>query len=164
MTRLSSRELEKLTASSQIKIRAISSKKYSAGSQKKQPHPWLKRSVLEVEFEQRIKLMKFPEPVCEYRFHDVRNWRLDFYWPDFKLAVEIDGGTRNHGQIVKVGPRAGQKAVSGHLTPDGFQKDCEKQNSAVIAGISILRADSDMVTKGMIYQHLESALRARGWN
>jgi very-short-patch-repair endonuclease len=36
-----------------------------------------------------------PKPTREYRFHDTRKWRLDFAWPDYKLAVEIDGGV--HG-------------------------------------------------------------------
>ena len=32
------------------------------------------------------------EPVREYIFHPKRKWRFDFYFPERKLAVEIEGG------------------------------------------------------------------------
>lgn len=118
-----------------------------------------KRSKLELRFERDLILTGLPMPLSEYRFWPDRKWRLDFYWPDYKLALEIDGGTRNHGQTRP----DGSIAMSGHLTPDGFQRDCEKYNHAVMAGIFVLRADSDMVTGGSIFNHLQKALLSRGW-
>lgn len=56
----------------------------------------------------------------EYRFHPTRKWRFDFAIPELKLAVEIEGRGR-------------------HQTVDGFRKDCEKYNAALLLGWRVLR-------------------------
>ena len=33
-----------------------------------------------------------PAPVEEYRFDKVRRWRFDFAWPDYRVALEKNGG------------------------------------------------------------------------
>src|SRR5215475_3616350 len=33
-----------------------------------------------------------PRPDREFRFHPVRQWRIDFAWPAYRVAIEIDGG------------------------------------------------------------------------
>ena len=65
-----------------------------------------------------------PAPVYEYGFHKTRLWRIDFAWPDHKLAVELEGGIWTNG---------------GHTRPLGFLEDIEKYNALTEAGWRILR-------------------------
>lgn len=52
-------------------------------------------SNLEAIFSQQIRALKIPGPKTEYRFHAKRRFLFDFAWPEFKVAVEIEGGTWN---------------------------------------------------------------------
>lgn len=61
----------------------------------------------------------------EYCFYPTRKWRFDFAFPEIKVAVEIEGGTA-----------AGK---SRHTRPAGFEKDCEKYNTAACDGWLVLR-------------------------
>lgn len=69
-----------------------------------------------------------PQPVEEYRFHVTRKWRFDFAWPDYKIAVEVDGG-----QWLARGGR--------HNT----DKDREKMNAAAEMGWRVFRYSVDML-------------------
>ena len=63
------------------------------------------------------------ECIAEYRFHPIRRWRNDFFFPEVNLAVEIEG-----------------KVWGGrHTRPLGFIKDIEKYNALTEAGIYLLR-------------------------
>jgi very-short-patch-repair endonuclease len=69
----------------------------------------------------------------EYRFHPKRRWRLDFAWPDRKVALEIEGGNYAGGR---------------HTSGAGFEKDCEKYNEAACLGWTVLRATGKHVKDG----------------
>ena len=71
------------------------------------------------------------DPVQEYGFHDKRRWRFDFAFPEEKIAVEIEGGTFGK---------------SRHTTGTGYEKDCEKYNSAVLNGWRVFRFTGKMIT------------------
>lgn len=71
-----------------------------------------------------LKAFEIPEPVREHRFHPVRKWRLDYAWPEHKLAVEIEGGAFIQGR---------------HNRGAGFRNDMEKYNELTLAGWSLLR-------------------------
>ncbi len=45
-----------------------------------------------VSFDTFCKAKRLPIPVAEYRFHPTRKWRMDWAWPDQRVALEIDGG------------------------------------------------------------------------
>ena len=64
-------------------------------------------------------------PVFEYTFHSDRLWRFDFAWPDHKVALEVEGGVR--------------QGISRHTNYDGFVRDCDKYNCAIIHGWKLLR-------------------------
>ena len=64
-----------------------------------------------------------PVPVREYRFHPIRKWRFDIAWPSLKLAVEL------HGAVF---------AAGRHTRGIGLTNDCEKMNSAIFLGWSVL--------------------------
>jgi very-short-patch-repair endonuclease len=84
-----------------------------------------------------IRCLDIPEPVREYRFHPARRWRLDYAWPDFRLAVEIEGGAWIHGR---------------HTRGMGFIGDLEKYNELTLAGWSLLRFTPKQVKDGTAIQ------------
>lgn len=56
-------------------------------------------------------ILKYPEPVAEYRFDPDRQWRFDFAWVESCVACEIHGGIWSQGR---------------HTRGDGFAGDREK--------------------------------------
>jgi hypothetical protein len=80
-----------------------------------------KRSSLEKIFDRQLQLSGITEPYeIEYKFHPKRKWRLDYYFPRIKLAVEIQGGTWING---------------GHSRGVGVTADMEKKESLLLMGI-----------------------------
>ena len=67
-----------------------------------------------------------PQPVRQFIFHETRKWRFDFAWPQYKVAVEIDGGVY-------------QTKATGHRSISGVVSQMEKLNLAQIAGWKVLR-------------------------
>lgn len=72
----------------------------------------------------------FPTPTTEYRFAPPRKFKFDFAWPDYKVAVEMEGGTYTGGR---------------HTRPKGFENDCEKYNLAAEGGWIVLRYTGRML-------------------
>lgn len=90
-----------------------------------------------------------PKPVTEYAFHPERGWRFDFAWPEYKLALEVDGGVYTGGR---------------HVQPQGFLKDKEKFNNAAPLGWRILYCTprslvsfgmAELIKKSIAYQDHE---------
>ena len=79
------------------------------------------------------KIYKLPVPVAEYRFSTDRKWRVDYAWPDVKLAVEVEGGAWINGR---------------HNRGFGFLSDMSKYNEMTLAGWSLLRFTPGMVNSG----------------
>jgi very-short-patch-repair endonuclease len=73
-------------------------------------------------------------PVREYRFAaPERDWRFDFAWPAYRIAVEVEGGTWSDG---------------AHTRGKGYEEDLEKYNDAVQRGWRVLRFTTAMVMDG----------------
>lgn len=70
-------------------------------------------------------------PEREVKLIPGREWRFDFWFPDHKLAVEIEGATRF--------------GKSRHSMGEGFENDARKYNAAAISGIRVLRFTTKMV-------------------
>ena len=68
------------------------------------------------------------ECVKEYKFHPTRKWRFDFAIPDYKVALEVEGGVWTGGR---------------HTSSTGFLKDIEKYNMATLMGWKVLRTTPD---------------------
>ncbi len=60
----------------------------------------------------------------EYKFHEFRKWRFDFYLPELNTAIEYEGL---------------MSKKSRHTTVNGFSGDTEKYSQAAILGIIVLR-------------------------
>ena len=62
--------------------------------------------------------------VPEYRFHEKRKWRFDYFLPSLNTAIEIEGGIFSGGR---------------HTRGAGYSRDCEKYNQAQVLGFRVLR-------------------------
>lgn len=67
--------------------------------------------------------------ITQFKFCD-RKWTFDFAWPQYKLAVEVDGGHWIGGR---------------HSKGKGFENDCVKNNEAMLRGWHVLHFTSNMV-------------------
>lgn len=77
----------------------------------------------------------------EYEFHPERKWRLDFAWPEERLAVEIDGGV--------------------HRIKGRFSGDVVKHNELNLMGWVLLRFEPGHVRNGHALDLIQSALAKR---
>lgn len=87
-----------------------------------------------------------PIPVREFKFHPVRKWRIDFCWPEIKLALECEGGVWSGGR---------------HTRGSGFLKDIAKYNEITLAGFRLLRCTPQMIKSGDIFEVLRRAINER---
>ena len=99
----------------------------------------MSKSDLEESFAFQVRVAGLPVPEREYRFHPTRKWRFDFAWPDYLLAVAIEGGVWSRGR---------------HTRGAGFIKDCLKHNEAAILGWTVLRFAGAMITDGVALECL----------
>lgn len=93
-----------------------------------------------------LRALKLPEPVREYVFAKPRRFRMDFAWPELKVAVEIDGGVWSGGR---------------HTRGAGFLRDCEKLNLAALGGWAVLRFSGELVRSGDAARMTTLALNMR---
>lgn len=107
-------------------------------------------SVGEKRLYEDIQLAGLPEPIRELLFHDERAWAFDFAWPEYHVAVEVEGGTRIFG-----GGR--------HNRADGFEDDCTKYNEAQYYGWEVLRFTTEMVMQKRALPTIIKHLTQKGW-
>ncbi len=88
------------------------------------------KSNLEASFDYYWRIFDGPSLEPEYRFDTKRRWRFDRAYPDNLIAIELDGGTFNQGR---------------HTRGMGYSADCEKLNTAILAGWRVFRLTSDML-------------------
>ena len=100
-------------------------------------------SELEETLAGQLRMLKIGGYEREYRFDPARRFRADFAWPNRKLLVEVEGGTRQYGR---------------HNRHEGFERDCEKYNSAALKGWTVLRFTSSQVRDGRAAQVIETYL------
>lgn len=97
--------------------------------------------------------------VREHRFHSTRQWRFDFAWPQYRVALEREGGmwrkvTCQCGRVKTV-------FVSRHHSRDGMEEDARKYNAAAAMGWAVIRATPRMLTDGSAARDLMDVLEAR---
>ena len=83
------------------------------------------------------------KPKTEYKFHPTRKWRADFAFPEQRVLVEFEGGVYSQGR---------------HTRGRGFEKDCEKYNSAALMGYHVFRFTAGMVKDGSAVHIIERAV------
>jgi very-short-patch-repair endonuclease len=84
--------------------------------------------------------------VKEYRFHPERKWRFDYAIPQYKIAIEVEGGVWTGGR---------------HTSPKGFMGDMEKYNTATAMGWRVLRTvPTELLTRATM-EMIRSAMKAK---
>lgn len=71
-----------------------------------------------------VKRAKLPAPTPEFRFHPTRKWRIDFAWPEQRVALEVEGAVWTSGR---------------HTRGSGFVKDLVKYNELARMGWRLVR-------------------------
>jgi very-short-patch-repair endonuclease len=103
-----------------------------------------------------------PAPIREHRFAKGigRQWRFDFAFHDFMLAVEIEGLVVANAMI---GGKKRLVSMGRHAHADGFREDNIKYASAAVLGWTVLRFDPRQVKDGTAIEYTQRVLAARGW-
>lgn len=104
------------------------------------------KSNLEALFDQQVKAYGLVTPVAEMPFHPTRKWRLDRAWPEYRLAVEIEGGVWTQGR---------------HTRGAGFEADADKYAEAALAGWLVLRVTGKQVQSGYAVRTVAKLLEQR---
>ena len=99
-------------------------------------------SVLESRLSRLLRTARLPVSQREYRVMDGA-YRLDFAWPELKLAVEMDG-------------------YASHSSAKAFREDRRRQNDLVLEGWTVLRFTWDDVCgkPDEVKAHIRAALAA----
>jgi very-short-patch-repair endonuclease len=84
------------------------------------------------------KVLGGPEPEREYKFHNSRGWRLDFAWPEAKIAVEIEGG-------IHEGAGRGR-----HMRQAGFEADALKYAECALLGYRVVRLTPALIQPALL--------------
>lgn len=89
------------------------------------------------------------EPREQFYFSMSRRWRLDFAWPQFRVAVEVHGGEFAGGR---------------HNRGAGLTNDCEKMRAAQLAGWLVLPFVGTDFDKRPVQccEEIKAALNLRG--
>ncbi len=100
-------------------------------------------SELELAFAKQISDHRLPNPLREFVFMETRGFRLDYAWPDFMLAVEVQGMV--------------------HRIKKRFLADVEKLAYAKILGWDVLLIAGQDIRNPRGVMWLETLLQQRGW-
>lgn len=99
-----------------------------------------------IAFAQLLLEHRVAVPVPEFRFAPPRRWRFDFCWPEYKVALEVDGGIWNRGR---------------HTRGKGWLADTEKLNTASAMGWRLLRCTPEMLATSEMIKTIKRALNYR---
>lgn len=103
-------------------------------------------STAEFTFAHQWEADKLPKFEREYRFDDVRRFRLDFAVPAMKFGCEIDGGIfRPHG--------------GAHSGPMAILRDIEKHNLLTLQGWACFRFTPALVKSGVAIEMVKQWLK-----
>jgi len=98
-------------------------------------------SPLEAALELQLRALKLPLGWRQYQPILNRRFRLDFAWPERKLAVECDGMV--------------------HRIKERFESDAERHNVLLDAGWKVYRVTGKMIRSGASAAMLEKLLRGK---
>lgn len=84
------------------------------------------------------------ECVKEYKFHPERKWRFDYAVPEYRIALEVEGGVWTSGR---------------HTRPQGFLGDIEKYNTATLMGWRVFRTTPTELYRTATINLLKEAIK-----
>lgn len=83
------------------------------------------------------------ECIKEFKFHPERRWRFDYAIPQYKIALEVEGGVWTQGR---------------HTRPQGFLGDIEKYNTATLMGWRVFRTTTNDLYRTATVNLLKKAI------
>lgn len=86
------------------------------------------------------------ECVKEYRFDEKRKWRIDYAIPQYKIAIEVEGGVWTNGR---------------HTRASGFLRDIEKYNAMAVSGWILIRVTPQGKLKKSTIDIIQQAINYR---
>lgn len=90
------------------------------------------------------KSVGLPAPTPEHRFDLTRRWRFDYAWPDYKIALEVEGGIWTGGR---------------HTRGAGFLGDMEKYNRAAALGWRVIRTTPKALCSKVTLETIAQCMR-----
>ena len=104
-----------------------------------------KAELAKLAFPQFCEQNGIPAPEREYPFAQTkgRKWRFDYCWPDYSVALEVDGGVWTGGR---------------HTRGSGWLKDTEKLNTATTMGWRLLRCTPEMLCTAEMAETIRKSL------
>lgn len=84
------------------------------------------------------------ECIKEFKFHPERRWRFDYAIPQYKIALEVEGGVWTQGR---------------HTRPQGFLGDVEKYNTATLMGWRVFRTTPTDLYRTATVNLLKTAIK-----
>ena len=84
------------------------------------------------------------ECVKEYKFNPERKWRFDYAVPEYRIALEVEGGVWTSGR---------------HTRPQGFLGDIEKYNTATLMGWRVFRTTPTELYRTATINLLKEAIK-----
>lgn len=87
------------------------------------------------------------ECVKEYRFYKSRQWRFDYAFPLYKIALEVEGGVWTQGR---------------HVRPVGFLGDMNKYNTATLLGWRVFRTTPSKLLTNSTILLIKNAINGAG--
>ncbi len=82
----------------------------------------------------------------EFKFEPSRRWRVDFVLHDYKIAIEVEGGTWINGR---------------HNRGGSIEADMDKYNALAIRGWTLLRFTGGMINSGKAMQIIHNAIQSK---
>jgi hypothetical protein len=141
-----------------------------------------KQARTEFSLIEQLEAAGLPLPHEEYFFATVigRDWRFDFAWPAYRLALEIEGALfggrvinvqagfeyrtiRGEKVHIDIEPGTIVRLGGGHNTGERLRRDLEKRNYAAILGWSTVAVMPDDIRSGEAVAVVRLALQQRGW-
>ena len=86
-----------------------------------------------------------PAPTPEYRFTELRKWRMDYAWPQQKVSLEVNGGIFARGKM-------------GHTSGTGALRDMEKNTEAACLGWRVLYTTPQELCDDRTFNRIRAAL------
>lgn len=132
-------------------------------------------------FAAQCRAYRLPAVEQQYRFAKAvgRQWRFDFAFPEYHLAVEIEGlivmrvwaakligpgPIAANGRVVNVSEVKPTTVTMGrHATITGMREDCDKYNTAAMLGWTVLRFEQKAIKPGDAVNMTMRVLAAKGW-
>ncbi len=96
------------------------------------------------DFDTIWKIAGLPAPQKEALFNPKRKWRVDYFWPEYNLAVEVQGGVFIRGR---------------HVSGAGSVNDMEKFNYLTLFGYRLLLFTPKQVETGYASAMIRAFIR-----